>query len=109
MRSPPNCSTLSEAVGATGKADEVVRIPAPAGLAVASVLAVGLGNAADIDSERIRHSAGTAARALSGVETAATTLSALDLGAAAEGFFLGAYQFAEFKSALRHRSRLRFR
>ena len=27
-----------EAVGATGKADEVVRIPAPAGLAVASVL-----------------------------------------------------------------------
>ena len=89
-----------ESVGATGKADELVRIPAPSGLAVSSVLAVGLGNAADIDSERIRQSAGTAARSLKGVDTVATTLSALDLGAAAEGFFLGAYQFTEFKSAL---------
>ena len=89
-----------ESVGATGKADELVRIPAPSGLSVDSVLAVGLGSAGDIDSERIRQSAGTAARALKGVDTAATTLSALDLGAAAEGFFLGAYQFTEFKSAL---------
>ncbi|KZF01424.1 MULTISPECIES: leucyl aminopeptidase [unclassified Rhodococcus (in: high G+C Gram-positive bacteria)] len=89
-----------ESVGATGKADELVRIPAPSGLSVDSVLAVGLGSAADIDSERIRQSAGTAARALKGVDTAATTLSALDLGAAAEGFFLGAYQFTAFKSAL---------
>ncbi len=89
-----------ESVGATGKADELVRIPAPSGLSVDSVLAVGLGSAADIDSERIRQSAGTAARALKGVDTAATTLSALDLGAAAEGFFLGAYQFTEFKSTL---------
>jgi leucyl aminopeptidase len=89
-----------ESVGATGKADELVRIPAPSGLSVDSVLAVGLGSAADIDSERIRQSAGTAARSLKGVDTAATTLSALDLGAAAEGFFLGAYQFTEFKSAL---------
>ncbi|OZC44760.1 leucyl aminopeptidase [Rhodococcoides fascians A21d2] len=89
-----------ESVGATGKADELVRIPAPSGLPVSSVLAVGLGNAADIDSERIRQSAGTAARSLKGVDTVATTLSALDLGAAAEGFFLGAYQFTEFKSAL---------
>ncbi|WP_032403918.1 leucyl aminopeptidase [Rhodococcoides fascians] len=89
-----------ESVGATGKADELVRIPAPSGLPVSSVLAVGLGNAADIDSERIRQSAGTAARSLKGIDTVATTLSALDLGAAAEGFFLGAYQFTEFKSAL---------
>ncbi|OZF32057.1 leucyl aminopeptidase [Rhodococcus sp. 14-2483-1-1] len=89
-----------ESVGATGKADELVRIPAPSGLPVSSVLAVGLGNAADIDSERVRQSAGTAARSLKGVDTVATTLSALDLGAAAEGFFLGAYQFTEFKSAL---------
>lgn len=89
-----------ESVGATGKADELVRVPAPSGLPVSSVLAVGLGNAADIDSERIRQSAGTAARSLGGVDTVATTLSALDLGAAAEGFFLGAYQFTEFKSAL---------
>ncbi|WP_072802336.1 leucyl aminopeptidase [Rhodococcoides yunnanense] len=89
-----------EAVGATGKADEITRIPAPAALAVSSVLAVGLGTSADIDTDRIRRSAGTAARALSGTAIAATTLSSLDLGAAAEGFFLGAYRFTEFKSPL---------
>ncbi|MGA9871826.1 MAG: M17 family peptidase N-terminal domain-containing protein, partial [Rhodococcus sp. (in: high G+C Gram-positive bacteria)] len=89
-----------EAVGATGKADELTRIPAPASLEVGSVLAVGLGKSADIDTERIRQSAGTAARALTGTATAATTLSSLDLSAAAEGFFLGAYTFTEFKSSL---------
>jgi leucyl aminopeptidase len=89
-----------EAVGATGKADELTRIPAPAALDVGSVLAVGLGKSADIDTERIRRAAGTAARALAGTSTAATTLSSLDLGAAAEGFFLGAYTFTEFKSSL---------
>jgi leucyl aminopeptidase len=89
-----------ESVGASGKADELTRIPAPASLAVNSVLAVGLGTSADIDAERIRRSAGTAARALAGTSTVATTLASLDLGAAAEGFFLGAYTFTEFKSAL---------
>ncbi|MBY6411410.1 leucyl aminopeptidase [Rhodococcus sp. BP-252] len=89
-----------ETVGATGKADELTRIPAPSGLAVNSVLAVGLGTSADIDDERIRRAAGTAARSLAGTDTVATTLSSLDLAAAAEGFFLGAYTFTEFKSQL---------
>lgn len=87
-----------QAVGATGKSEELTRIPAPADLPVSSVLAVGLGAADKIDAEQIRKSAGTAARALTGVEVAATTLSALDLGPAAEGFYLGAYSFAEFRS-----------
>lgn len=88
------------AVGATGKAEQLVRIPAPAGLDdVASVLAVGLGSAADVDAEQIRRSAGAAARALTGVERAVTTLSGLDIGAAAEGFYLGAYTFTPFRSA----------
>ncbi|OZD13173.1 leucyl aminopeptidase [Rhodococcoides fascians] len=89
-----------DSVGATGKADELTRIPAPSALGVSSVLGVGLGASADIDDERIRRSAGTAARALSGTGTVATTLSSLDLGATAEGFYLGAYTFTEFKSAL---------
>ncbi|MGF7124470.1 leucyl aminopeptidase [Rhodococcus sp. AG1013] len=88
-----------QAVGATGKAEELTRVPAPAGLSVSSVLAVGLGAADKIDAEQVRKSAGVAARSLSGVATAATTLSSVDLGAAAEGFFLGAYTFAEFKSS----------
>ncbi|MFI6311073.1 leucyl aminopeptidase [Nocardia fusca] len=88
------------AVGATGKAEQLVRIPAPAGLDdVASVLAVGLGGAADIDAEQIRRSAGVAARSLTGVARAVTTLSGLDIGAAVEGFYLGAYSFTEFRSA----------
>ncbi|MFQ6326207.1 MULTISPECIES: leucyl aminopeptidase [unclassified Nocardia] len=87
------------AVGAKGKAEELSRVPAPAGLdGVTSVLAVGLGAPDKVDAEQIRRSAGVAARALSGTELVATTLSGLDLGAAAEGFYLGAYAFTPFKS-----------
>ncbi|WP_225728694.1 MULTISPECIES: leucyl aminopeptidase [unclassified Nocardia] len=87
------------AVGAKGKAEESHRIPAPSGLAgVTSVLAVGLGAPDKVDAEQIRRSAGTAARALTGTELVATTLGGLDLGAAAEGFYLGAYSFTPFRS-----------
>ncbi|MDI9916709.1 leucyl aminopeptidase [Rhodococcus sp. IEGM 1379] len=87
------------AVGATGKSEQLTRIPAPSDLPVVSVLAVGLGSADKLSSEQIRKSAGAAARSLSGIDTAATTLSVLDLGAAVEGFALGAYTFTEFKSS----------
>ncbi len=87
------------AVGAKGKPEELTRVPAPAGLAdVTSVLAVGLGAAEKLDAEQVRRSAGVAGRALSGTELVATTLSGIDLGAAAEGFYLGAYTFSTFKS-----------
>ncbi|MGW5309019.1 leucyl aminopeptidase [Nocardia thailandica] len=87
------------AVGAKGKAEELTRIPAPAGLInVTSVLAVGLGPAEKIDAEQVRRSAGVAARSLAGTELAATTLSGIDLAAAAEGFYLGAYTFTPFKT-----------
>jgi leucyl aminopeptidase len=88
-----------QSVGAKGKAEEVTRIPAPAALPVTSVLAVGLGAAGKIDAEQVRRSAGAAARALAGASVVATTLSAVDLGAAAEGFALGAYTFTEFRTA----------
>lgn len=88
------------AVGATGKPEQLTRVPAPSELSVTSVLAVGLGSADKLGSEQIRKSAGAAARSLSGIDTVATTLSILDLGAAAEGFALGAYSFTEFKSSM---------
>ncbi|WP_314677588.1 M17 family peptidase N-terminal domain-containing protein, partial [uncultured Rhodococcus sp.] len=88
------------AVGATGKPEQLNRVPAPSELSVTSVLAVGLGSADKLGSEQIRKSAGAAARSLSGIDTVATTLSILDLGAAAEGFALGAYSFTEFKSSM---------
>lgn len=87
------------AVGAKGKAEELTRIPAPAGLEnVTSVLAVGLGSPDKLDAEQIRRSAGVAARSLTGTELVSTTLSGLDLAAAAEGFYLGAYSFTPFRS-----------
>ncbi|MFD6450695.1 leucyl aminopeptidase [Nocardia sp. NPDC060220] len=86
-------------VGAKGKPEELTRVPAPAALAdVTSVLAVGLGAADKVDAEQVRRSAGVAGRALSGTELVATTLSGIDLGAAAEGFYLGTYTFSSFKS-----------
>ncbi|MCZ4549039.1 leucyl aminopeptidase [Gordonia rubripertincta] len=87
------------ALGAQGSAGELTRLPAPAGLDVTSVLAVGLGAPAKLDdAEHIRRQAGVAARSLAGVNAAVTTLSTADLTAAAEGFFLGAYRFDEFRS-----------
>ncbi|GAA4388230.1 leucyl aminopeptidase [Tsukamurella soli] len=87
-------------VGATGKAGEVTRIPAD-GAGVRSVLAVGLGSPVEDgpSAETVRRAAGVAARALEGTESAITTLSALDLAAAVEGFALGAYRFTSYRSA----------
>ncbi|TXG91445.1 leucyl aminopeptidase [Rhodococcus rhodnii] len=87
------------AVGASGALEKTARVPAPEALPVGSVLAVGLGPASELDGERVRRAAGAAARALAGSTVVATTLSTIDLGAAAEGFALGAYGFAEFRSA----------
>ncbi|GAA4818074.1 leucyl aminopeptidase [Tomitella cavernea] len=99
-----------ESVGADGAAATVQRVPAPPDLGVASVLAVGLGDVPDPSAEpddaaageaeeRLRQAAGTAARALDGVEHAVTTLSLRGAGPTAEGFVLGAYRYTEFKSA----------
>ncbi|GGG05050.1 putative cytosol aminopeptidase [Rhodococcoides trifolii] len=88
-----------KAVGATGRAEQITRVPAPAGLGATSVVAVGLGTDDERSPDSVRRAAGVAARSLSGTDTATTTLSTLDIGASAEGFYLGAYQFSEFKSA----------
>ena len=87
------------AVGASAGAGEVSRIVAPASIGAASILAVGMGARSALDEpDTVRRAAGVAARNLTGVERALTTLSTVDIGAAAEGFFLGAYRFEEFRS-----------
>lgn len=87
------------AVKATGAQGQVFSVPAPAGLPVRLVVGVGLGKADDVeDAENIRQAAGTAIRALDGAGPVVSTLSAADLGAAAEGFYLGAYRFDDFRS-----------
>lgn len=93
-------ATLSS-LGATGKADEIVKLPAGDGMEADVVLAVGMGKPNDdggVGAEAVRRAAGAAARALAGTERAATTLSLLDLSATVQGTILGAYSFSEYKS-----------
>jgi leucyl aminopeptidase len=96
-------------VGATGRPDNVVRLPTLGVLTAPLLVATGLGTvpAADTpyDHEVLRRAAGAAMRALDGVDTVATTL-ALAGGAAipatvsavAEGLLLGAYRFRKYRT-----------
>ncbi|GDY30413.1 leucyl aminopeptidase [Gandjariella thermophila] len=92
---------LLSALGATGKADEVVKVPTRGALPARVVVAAGLGRPEDGErptAEQVRRASGAAARALAGTERMATTLSRLDLAAAVEGTALGAYTFTTYKS-----------
>ncbi|HKN98401.1 MAG TPA: leucyl aminopeptidase, partial [Pseudonocardiaceae bacterium] len=70
-------------------------------LAAGVVLAAGLGKpdvTGAVSAEQVRRASGAAARAMTGVKRAATTLSTVDLAAAVEGTVLGAYRFDRYKS-----------
>ncbi|WP_059008987.1 leucyl aminopeptidase [Streptomyces specialis] len=91
-------------LGAKGAADEVTRIPAPAGWAVPLLVAVGLGPVPEdgdgYPAETLRRAAGSAARALAGSEEASFALpvsGAGDVAAVAEGALLGSYAFTAFR------------
>jgi leucyl aminopeptidase len=92
-------STLAT-VGASGGTDKTTRIPAPAGLAVDTVLAVGVGRRDPDAAETLRRATGAAARALSGVGSAvlAVPSSAESLAAGVEGALMGAYAFTAFRT-----------
>ncbi|MEV4894507.1 M17 family peptidase N-terminal domain-containing protein, partial [Nonomuraea sp. NPDC055795] len=79
------------AVGFTGKAGELAKIPAFGAITAPLLVAIGLGE--DPDAEALRRAAGAAVRSLAG-----TTRAALALGgepeAVALGGLLGAYSFA---------------
>jgi len=90
--------------GATGRADEVVRIPTRGTIPAGVVVGVGLGPAGDDgpSAEQLRRASGAAARVLAGTDHAVTTLSwpgTDDLAAVAEGTLLGAYAFTEYKKS----------
>ncbi|HYQ66038.1 leucyl aminopeptidase [Actinophytocola sp.] len=97
-----NLAEILRTVGATGKQDEVVKIPSlgkiPAGLVVAAGLGRSTGDAAGVSAEQVRRASGVAARALAGTRRAVTTLSTVDLQAAVEGTLLGAYRFTEYRT-----------
>jgi leucyl aminopeptidase len=90
---------LLATLGATGKAEEVVKVPTLGKLPAGVVLAVGLGKAGDgVTPEQVRRAAGAAGRALAGTDRAFVTLSELDLQAAVEGTILGSYVFTAYRS-----------
>lgn len=89
---------LLKTMGASGKADEVVKIPT-AGFQL--LVFTGLGKASrKYDHEILRRAAGAATRSLAGNDAVAYSLPTTDLqsvGAIAEGAVLGSYAFEEFK------------
>nr|WP_233157870.1 leucyl aminopeptidase [Actinokineospora bangkokensis] len=98
---------LLTALGATGKADEVVKLPSLGKLRATVVVAAGLGRTAadgSVTAEQVRRAAGAAARAIGSSARAATTLSAIDLQATVEGLLMGSYTFSAYKSAATERA-----
>ncbi len=90
---------LLAVLGAKGKADEVIKLPTRGAVQAPLLVAVGLGAVEDRPTgEQVRRAAGAAARALSGTSRALTTLSRIDLAAAAEGAALGSYAFTSYRS-----------
>ena len=92
--------------GATGKPGSVTTIPGTGLVAAERIVVVGIGKppegistaASDAElHERVRQAAGAAARAVAGHSKVVSTLSAIDLTAAAEGHLLGAYVFDTYK------------
>jgi leucyl aminopeptidase len=96
-----------EALGVTGAADEVVRIPGLDPLPFPLLVLTGVGPitgepGAGVSAEALRRAAGAAIRTLSGTPSVALGLPADSpglLAAVAEGAALAAYSFTAFRSA----------
>lgn len=90
-------------MGATGKADEVIKIP---GSLVRLMVFTGLGaKSTTYSHETLRRAAGSAARELHGNTSATFSLPArktTEIAAVAEGAALGAYNFTEFKGSTKN-------
>jgi leucyl aminopeptidase len=91
-----------EAAGATGKADEVTKIPTLGLTKFPLVVATGIGAA--ITDEAVRRAVGAALRELAGKRTVHIALDA-PVTALAEGAGLGAYSFTEYKLSTRRWAR----
>ncbi|GAA3215784.1 leucyl aminopeptidase [Actinocorallia longicatena] len=88
-----------KAVGATGKAGEVVKLPTLGAITAPVIVAAGLGE--DADGEALRRAAGAAVRALAGTGRVALALpaeSAEAAGDVATGALLGNYGFTRYRT-----------
>ncbi|MFB4315621.1 leucyl aminopeptidase [Actinomadura sp. 21ATH] len=87
------------ALGATGKAGEITKLPTLGAVPAAVVVAVGLGESPD--AEGLRRAAGAGVRALAGTGKVAVALpasSAEDVEAVALGALLGNYSFGTYRT-----------
>lgn len=84
--------------GASGKAGELTLVPGDGSVGARLLAVVGLGEQDKFTPEVLRKGAGVASRALAGRTNITSTLSQLDLSAAAEGHLLGAYVFDRYKT-----------
>lgn len=90
------------AVGATGKKEEVIKLPGDAFGAPQIIVAVGIGKSSDLTLETLRRSAGAATRSLAGTKRVSIDIaieSADQAGAILEGAALGAYSFTHHRHA----------
>jgi leucyl aminopeptidase len=98
-------AALLALAGATGKADEIVKLPTRGAIAAPLLVAVGLGAVKDgatgkddLRPDQVRRGAGAATRALAGTDHAVSTLGRIDLTAAVEGSLLGGYTFTAYRT-----------
>ncbi|MFA1539097.1 leucyl aminopeptidase [Actinomadura monticuli] len=87
------------ALGATGKAGEITKLPSLGAVTAKVIVAAGLGEAPT--AEDLRRAAGAAVRALAGTGRVAVALpagSAEEVGAVALGALLGAYSFDAYRT-----------
>jgi leucyl aminopeptidase len=91
------------AVGATGKAGEVTRIPGGGGLKAPIVVGLGLGDAAkQADAESVRRAVGEAVRSLAGTRRIALALPLADddaLLTVSIAALMSAYDYVSFRNA----------
>ena len=90
-----------KALGISSKADSVVRIPAPTGVAASIVVFVGLGKSPYGREEQLRRAAGSAIRNLTDFESVVLALPAEEIeevNAIAEGAQYGAYAYRVYRT-----------
>jgi len=88
------------ALGITGAADEVRRVPGH-GITAAVLVLTGVGPAEDVTPEALRRAAGAATRELTGTRRVALALPTDDVeqvAAVAEGALLGAYAYTRYRT-----------
>ncbi|TDE28074.1 leucyl aminopeptidase [Actinomadura sp. 6K520] len=97
------------ALGATGKAGEITKLPALGAVTAKVIVAAGLG--ADPSAEDVRRAAGAAVRSLAGTSRVAVALPGTGAGGTAEhvaavalGAMLGAYSFDSYRTGDEHKS-----